>query len=132
MRLLPRFFGVLCLIFLATQILYAQAEDESPKKTITVCRVELTGLGKAARFHFNYIYTLDVQSNGSVGEITKVREKEPPAFVREDEIIDCMRKWNLAPAGKYLVNFSVGTTSDPNSITIVAPNQESVLKLILP
>lgn len=132
MRLLLRFVGTLCLIFMPTQILYAQSKDESPKKTITVCRVELTGIGKAARFHFNYIYSLDVKPDGSVGEISKVREKEPPAFVREDKNIECIKTWKLAPAGKYLVNFSVGTSGDENSITIVAPNGESVLKLILP
>jgi hypothetical protein len=118
--------------FMATQVLYAQAKDESPKNIITVCRVEFTGLGKAARFHFNYIYSIDVESDGSVGEITKVREKEPPAFVREDKIIECIKTWKLVPTGKYLVNFSIGTTSDPNSITIIIPNREPVLKLILP
>lgn len=85
-----------------------------------------------ARFHFNYIYSLDIKSDGSVKAISKVREKDPPAFVREDKIIECMKTWKLAPVGKYIVAFSVGTSDGENSITILAPNKESVLKLILP
>lgn len=37
--------------------MYAQSKDESRKKTITVCRIELAEMGKTARFHFNYIYS---------------------------------------------------------------------------
>ncbi|MGI8655711.1 MAG: hypothetical protein ACR2LC_10870 [Pyrinomonadaceae bacterium] len=91
-RLLLRFFSALCLIFVVTLPMYAQSKDESSKKTITVCRIELAEMGKTARFHFNYIYSLDIKSDGSVKEISKVREKDPPAFVHDDKIVECMKK----------------------------------------
>ncbi len=59
--------------------MYAQSKDESRKKTITVCRIELAEMGKTARFHFNYIYSLDIKSDGSVKEISVVAQSKESA-----------------------------------------------------
>jgi hypothetical protein len=131
MNFLPKLVWIGCLIFLTAQPLFAQSKDRAPRKHIAVCRIELTDMGRTARFHFNYMYSLQVKTDGSVEQIAKLREKEYPAFVREEKLIECMKTWKLEPAGKYVVNVSFGTSGDEDSITIVAPNRESV-RLILP
>lgn len=127
-----KLFSVIFLTFVATQSLSAQSADRSQTKTITVCRIELTDVGKRARFHFNYTYSVEVKHDGSIGQVTNVRKQEYPPFIQEDKTIACVKTWKLKPAGKYVVNVSFGTAGDENAITIAAPNRESVLRLILP
>ena len=108
----------------------ANLDEKPPAKMITVCRVEFTGIGKAASFHFNYLYSISTGEDGAVEKITKLAERRPD-MVREDKMIECMRTWKLEPSSRYNVVFSVGTTSATDYISIVDPRGDSI-KLILP
>jgi len=106
------------------------AEDQPFNKTITVCRIELTGKGKMATFRFHYPYQISTDENGVVNKVAQLAERKPK-MVREDKLIDCMHTWKLKPSSAYAVVFSIGTTGGPNYISIVEPKRES-LKLLLP
>ena len=110
--------------------LTATGQDNLPKKTITVCRIELTGAGRAANFRFNYIYQIFTDQSGSVEKVTQLAERKPK-MVRDDKLVECMHTWQLAPSTQYAASFSIGTTGGPNYIQIVEPKRES-LKLLLP
>ncbi len=125
---------VIGLVFLSTFIAIPQAakiEDEKPAKTITICRIELTELGRTASFHFNYLYSVETDQNGSVEKIKKLRGPNQSEMVREDKMLECLKTWKLRPSTKYFVLFSIGTTSAPNYISISEIKGETI-KLILP
>jgi hypothetical protein len=98
-------------------------------KTMTVCRIEYTGLGKQANWHLNYTYVVNTNEEGSVERVTRL-EKKHPKFVNEDKILDCIKTWKLTPSGKHVVMFSIGTTAAGNAITVVDPNLNSI-RLVL-
>ena len=109
----------------------ATSEDTSLNKTISVCRVEYTALGKSANWHLNYTYIVETNNDGTVERVTKAGNEDRPAFVREDKIIECIKTWKLSPSGRHVVVFSIGTHGNDNSISIVDPKHNSI-KLILP
>lgn len=39
-------------------------------------------------------------------------------FMDDSDVVPCVRKWTMKPAGKYFVNIFVGTTSAPQSLSI--------------
>jgi|SRR5215831_2088307 len=108
----------------------AETERNRPAKTITVCHIEFTGLGKAATWHFNYTYSVDTDQNGSVDKITKLHDSKGAEMTREDKIMECIKTWKLGPSNKYFVLFSVGTTSATNYISISESKGETI-RLIL-
>jgi hypothetical protein len=117
------------LLLILTSSLSATS-GRSSNKTISVCRIEYTSLGKSANWHFNYTYLVEANSDGSVIRLSKLETAKRPAFVNEDAIIDCIKTWNLLPSGQHVVHFSIGT-SGGNSISIVDPAR-NVVKLVLP
>ena len=55
-------------------------------------------------------------------------------FVRHELFVECMKQWQLEPAGKYFVSFYVGTTSvgtkegmPQNYMRIVDPNKKVLI-----
>ena len=120
---------------LASALLFAfivpsSATNASSNKTISVCAIEYTALGKSANWHLNYSYVVETNNDGSVEKVTKVGNEKRPAFVEEDKIIECIKTWKLAPSGKYVVLFSIGTHGSDNYISIADPNHD-VIKLLL-
>ena len=122
---------LLAVALLLTAPSSAASEDSSSKKTISVCRVEYTALGKSANWHLNYTYIVETNNDGAVGRVTKVGNEDRPVFVREDKIIECIKTWKLSPSGRHVVVFSIGTHGNENSISIVDPKHNSI-KLVLP
>ena len=108
---------------------FAQNEKlKKSEKKITVCRFELTEAGRQSSFHFNFLYRVEVAETGEASKITEVlNHKKYPKFVRDELFLECMKNWRLSPAGKYYVYFSVGTTSDPTTISITFPNKETLV-----
>ena len=119
-------------VFLAIVSVPASSEVASSNKTIAVCRIEYTRLGKRANWRRNYMYAVATNSEGVVEKVVNVRDvNHPDAFVREDKIIDCLKTWKLSPPGKYVVMISIGTHGSENFFQIVDPNHD-VIRLVLP
>lgn len=129
MTLSRKIIIALCLTLAVSVSTFAQ--DEKPKKTekkITVCRFELTEAGRQSSFHFNFVYLLQVAETGETSKISELLDhKKYSKFVRDDLFLECMKNWRLSPAGKYFVIFSVGTTSDPTTISIRTPDKETIV-----
>ncbi len=119
----------LCLTLIVSVSAFAQdATPNKPKKKITVCRFELTESSRQSSFHFNFLYRVEVAETGEASKITEIlNHKKYPKFVRDDLFLECMKNWRLEPAGKYYVYFSIGTTSDPTTISITFPNKETLV-----
>jgi hypothetical protein len=101
-------------------------ETASASKTIKMCRVELTPLGRVTRFHFTWLYLVKTNAEGKVTKVSKVSGEKRPEMVREDKIIHCIETWKLKPAADYFIAFSVGTTSAENSISITEKGGETI------
>ena len=127
-----RVFAAVGIVVLPSTSLLAQSTNKPATKEITVCRVALTPTGRQARFHFNYLYSLETTAHGTPPKVVLLDKEKHPPFVREDLIVACLRNWRLEPSGKYSVIFSVGTTGDPNSISIIEPGSSSTIRLVLP
>jgi hypothetical protein len=130
MNVIPRVIITAVLIAISVTSLSANEGNNPSSKTITVCRVELTGIGKTATFRFNYPYSISTDKDGSVVEVTKLAARRPE-MIREDKMVECMRTWKLNPSSRYSVVFVIGTTSIANYISISDSKGESK-KLILP
>lgn len=128
---------VLSVDCLSGQTTETKSDETESEKVISVCPFQIGERGKTANFRFSFSYILEV---GKDGEITKIEElastKKYSAykFVRDDLFIDCMKKWQLKPAGKYFVQFNVGTTSSGTSkdlphdyVLIVDPNKHRLV-----
>lgn len=104
---------------------------ETPSsKTITVCRIEYTALGKQANWHFDFLYIVKTNEKGLVEDVTKLEKDKRPSFINEDRIVACVKGWNLFPAGKYVALFSIGTNTENNSVSVRDPNG-NLMKLVL-
>ena len=130
MKLIYEILILSVLILTSFSSLGARTQASSNNKTITVCRFELTSMGKMASFHFNYMYRISTDETGAVQKVSRL-DKRKAEMISEDKLLDCIRTWKLGPSDRYAVVFSIGTTSDPNYITIAGPKQ-GVLKLLLP
>lgn len=128
MKSVSKFLVVMVLVLTNVTSLFANPKTNLRSKTITVCPVELTRVGKGANFHFYYLYLIFTDKDGSVEKISRLDKR--PEFVRQDKIIECMQTWKLEPSSRYSVILSVGTTSTPNSISIVDSKTEPI-KLLL-
>ena len=95
-------------------IVSAQTPDDTATKVISVCPFQLEGPGRMATFRFSFIYVLDVDSSGRVAKIQPLASTKKYIgykFVKDALFVKCMERWKLEPAGKYSVQFNVGTTS---------------------
>jgi len=108
----------------------ATSGGSSSDKTISVCQIQYTALGKSANWHWNYVYAVETNSDGSVEKITKLGRETHLPFVEEDKIVECIKTWRLSPSGRHSVVFSIGTNGNENYISIVDPNHDSI-KLVL-
>ena len=99
-------------------------------KTISVCPIEYTAVGKTARWHFNFTYTVVSGADGTILKVADLRHDKVP-FVNEAAIVECIRTWKLSPQGQSVVLFSIGTTGDGNYISIV-DSDGNAIKLVLP
>lgn len=118
----------LVFLFMATP---ASSGGASSNKTIAVCRIEYTALGKSANWRLNYMYAVRTDNKGTVEKVMNIRNEPKPAFIAEDKMIDCIKTWKLSPPGNYAVVISIGTHGSENSISIVDPNHDAI-KLVLP
>ncbi len=134
MKASQKIIGAICLTLISGVCAFAQ-EQPNPTKTISVCRFEILNPAGTFRLSFNYI--LDVDPNGQVSKVTDLastRNAKMMKFVREELLIECMKKWRLEPVGKYFVSFYGGTTSigtsgkEPrNYMRIVDPNKQELI-----
>ena len=134
MTFLQKIIGTIFLTLVSGVYVFAQ-EQPNPTKTISVCRFEILATTGTFRLSFNYI--LDVDANGQVSKITDLASTQKARamkFVREELLVDCMKKWRLEPAGKYFVSFYGGTTSIGTSgkeprdyMRIVDPNKQELI-----
>ena len=134
MTLSLKIIGLICLMFILSICVFAQETQSSSTKTFSVCRFEIL---TQATFRIGFRYILDVDTNGQVSKVTELaniqREKKFKA-VRDELLVECMKKWRLAPAGKYFVSFNGGTTSIGTSgkeprdfMMIIDPNKQSLI-----
>ena len=96
---------------------------------VTVCPIELTELGRTARFNFNWIYAAETDAKGHFVEVRQLRTRSRPPFVKESEFEPCIRSWHLHPKSEFIVILTGGTTSAPNSITVSGESLRLVLRV---
>lgn len=120
------------LLLMTTVPSSALSEDNLSNKTISICQIEYTALGKSANWHLNYTYVVETNIEGAVKTVMKVEKEKRPAFafVQEEKIIECIKTWKLSPSGRHVIVFSIGTHGSDNYISIVDPNH-NVIKLVL-
>ena len=109
--------------------LAASAQSGNMKKQateITVCGIELTGPGKTAEFHFNYVYLLTTDSVGDVSRIDQLH-RDNPKLVNDEKLLNCIRSWKLKPVRNYSVMVSFGTKSHENLVSV--SNEEEVIRI---
>lgn len=116
-----------------TLLLFAQGFEPSAAQPtasiIRVCELELTELGRRARFEFTYFYSLQT---GKSGEVVVVRkdERDHPPFVRDEGFEPCLRTWRLRPSSEYGVAIHI-TSNRQNSISIQGDGDLN-LRLLVP
>ena len=111
---------------LSLNIVVAAQETQEPAKSlweISVCRPEITEAGRQSSFRFNYYYILATDNSGGIAETKTIlpSEKERRSWsylMHDSKVVPCLRKWKLAPVTRYVVYISVGTTSDPEFLSI--------------
>lgn len=91
---------------------FADTPVDSPFE-LEACFVSLTTLGRQARFQDAVVYALETDDKGRAGKISLQR---PPlaksAFIDLTELEACLRRWRLAPKGRYNVTFQYGTSGE--------------------
>ncbi len=107
----------------------APSKDIVVNKVISICRIEYSDAGKIANWHKTFFYNVVTNDGGLVQRIGKIGKDNGPSFIRENDLMNCVRNWKLAPQGKYVIAFSLGTTGE-KYISIVEPDRNQ-LKLIL-
>ena len=137
MTFLQKIIGAMGLTLLMSVFIFAQENKSAETKKITVCPFQLAESGRAANFRLNFSYRLEVDATGKVSkldEILNYQRQRKFKFVRDELFVDCMKQWQLEPAGKYFVSFYVGTTSNgvpenmpQNYMRIVDPNKKVLI-----
>jgi hypothetical protein len=136
-----KIIGTISLTLLMSVFVLAQENKPNQTKQITVCPFQVAEVGRAANFRLSFLYQLEVDSTGRVSKVTELTnpQRSISKFVRHELFVECMKKWQLEPAGKYFVSFYVGTTSNGlkegmpfNSMRIIDPNKKvSIIELSL-
>jgi len=83
-----------------------------------------------------FSYLLEVDATGKVSKVFrdfKLQRQKNFKFVRDELFVDCMKQWQLEPAGKYFVSFYVGTAFNgvpenmpQNYMRIVDPHKKDI------
>jgi hypothetical protein len=125
-----RYFIVLLYIAVFWSYTFTQAtqKDYSSEREITVCKIELTELGRAVSFHFNYLYRIKTNSAGKIVVISKLHQKHPK-FVNEKNFIRCIKRWKLRPRETTYIQIAYGTTSSKKFLRI--SDKKDQLKILL-
>lgn len=117
-------------IALALLLAVSDSPDmETSALEVTVCPIELTELGRRARFNFNWIYVAETDAKGQVVEVRRLDTRSRPPFVKESEFEPCIRSWHLNPKSEFIVVLAGGTTLAPNSITVSGESLRLVLRV---
>lgn len=133
-----KIIGVICLMLILSICTFAQETQSSSSKTFSVCRFEIL---TQATFRIGFRYILDVDSTGHVSKVTELsnlQNEKKFKFVRDELLVECMKKWRLEPAGKYFVSFNGGTTSigtsgnEPRDFMMIIDPNKQTLKVELP
>jgi hypothetical protein len=132
-----KIIGIIGLTLLESVIGFAQENTSNQTKKITACPFQLAESGRAANFRLGFTYRLEVDATGKVlklDEISNYQRQRKFKFVRDELFVDCMKQWQLEPAGKYFVSFYVGTTSvgvpenmPQNYLKIIDPNKKAII-----
>ncbi len=132
-----KIIGTVGLTLLMSVVIFAQENNSNQTRKITVCPFQLAESGRAANFRLGFTYLLKVDETGKVlklDEISNYQRQKKFKFVRDELFVDCMKQWELQPAGKYFVSFYVGTTSvgvaenmPQNYIKIIDPNKKIMI-----
>jgi hypothetical protein len=132
-----KIIGTISLTLLTSVFALAQENKPTQTKQITVCPFQIAEIGIAASFRLSFLYQLEVDATGKVSKVTKLTDSKRRSiskFVRYELFVDCMKQWQLEPAGKYFVSFYVGTTSIGttkdmpfNYMRIVDPNKKVLI-----
>ena len=106
------------------------AESKPFEKTITVCRPEYTPDGNRDSWQASYSFRVTTDGLGAVKEVRTIHSPKPIEFIREGRLVECMKTWRLDADAKYVVIFSLGTSSIQNDIRIRKYGGETI-RLIL-
>lgn len=134
---MPKIVFLLLFSLAPAGFVWAQKSDIPPTKVFAVCSFELEERGRAASFRFSFTYILDVGIDGRVRKIQPLattKKNSELKFVKDALFVECMERWKLEPAGKYMVQFNVGTTSIGtnedmpfNYMRISGPDKQSLI-----
>jgi hypothetical protein len=105
-------------LILAAASSTAGAEGRPSEKTITVCRPEYTPDGNRDSWQASYSFRLTTDGLGAVKEVGTIHSPKPIEFIREGRLVECMKTWRLDADARYVVIFSLGTSSVQNDIWI--------------
>jgi hypothetical protein len=132
-----KIIGTISLMLLMSIFVIAQENKQNQTKQITVCPFQIAEAGRAASFRLGFTYQLEVNATGKVSKVTELTDSKRRSiskFVRYELFVDCMKQWQLEPAGKYFVSFYVGTTSigtkegmPQNYMQITDPNKKMLI-----
>lgn len=119
--------AVLAFLFFAAGFEPSAAQPE--QWVIRVCEIELTELGRRARFELSYFYSIETGESGEVAAVRKDLREHPP-LVREERFEPCLRSWRLRPSSEYGVGISV-TSTGRNAISVEGGG-DLKLRLVVP
>ena len=131
-----KIIGTVGLTLLMSVFVLAQENKPNQTKQITVCPFQVAEAGRAASFRLSFLYQLEADSTGKVSKVTELTnpQRSISKFVRHELFVECMKQWQLEPAGKYFVSFYVGTSSNGlkegmpfNSMRIIDPNKKVLI-----
>lgn len=132
-----KIIGVVSLTLSMSSFVLAQESKSSQTKKITVCSFQIAESGRVANFRLSFSYVLEVDATGKVSKVSEVsnyQRQKNFKFVRDELFVDCIKQWQLEPAGKYLVSFYVGTSAigvpenmPQNYMRIVDPNKRALI-----
>jgi len=136
MTLSLKIIGIITLALLMNVFAFAQESKPNQTKQLTVCPFQIAEAGRAASFRLGFNYQLETDAAGKVQKVTEMTNprRSISKFVHHELFVDCMKQWQLEPAGKYFVLFYVGTTSIGtkeempfNYMRIVDPNKKVLI-----
>ena len=131
-----KIIGTIGLTLLMSVFVFAQENKPNQTKQITVCPFQVAEAGRAASFRLGFTYQLEVDATGKVSRVTELTnpQRSISKFVRHELFVECMKQWQIEPAGKYFVWFYVGTTSNgtkegmpQNYMRIVDPSKKVMI-----
>lgn len=108
-----------------------EAKQDSAQR-IKLCPIKYTGLGKVATFRVDYRFAVSTGGDDQVDSVRRIEDKAPPGLINEEKLPDCLKTWRLEPNRDYLINLNIGTTSGPNSVTIIDSGNNKSIRIEMP